>query len=112
MPRYLFLQRSAPEPAAPPSPAQMQQITAAVRAWIDMYKGRIVDMGAPLSSVGAVVSAAGTADGPFGGPGVVGGYMIVETDTLAEALEVARESPPVLMGSQVEVREIKDEPGA
>lgn len=113
MPKYLFLQRSVPGQPAKPSPAQMQDMYAIFSAWKDKFKDRIVDMGAPLTPAGKVVSASGATDGPFvEAKEIVGGYMIVEAQTLEQALEVARESPPVRMGSSVEVREIKDVMGS
>jgi hypothetical protein len=109
MPKYLFLQRSVPGQPPRPSPAQMQEMYAAFSAWKDKFKDRILDMGAPLTPTGTVVTASGATDGPFiEAKEIVGGYMIVSADTLAQALEVARESPPVMMGSSVEVREIRE----
>lgn len=109
MPKYLFLQRGAPGTSPRPSPAQMQEMYAAFNAWKDKFKDRILDLGAPLTPKGAVVTAAGATDGPFVEvKEVVGGYMIITADTLEEALDVARESPPVMMGSSVEVREIRE----
>ena len=57
---------------------------------------------------GKVVTSEGATDGPFvEAKEVVGGFMIVSAESLAEAMEVARECPGVVMpGSSVEVREI------
>lgn len=112
MPKYLFLQRSVPGPSAQrPSPAQMQEMYAAFNTWKDKFKDRILDMGAPLAPGGTRVTASGATDGPsIEAKEIVGGYMIVSAETLEQALEVARESPPVMMGSSVEVREIRDVP--
>ncbi len=106
--RYLCLQRSQPGAGEKPSPAQMQELFAKFNAWKDKFQDQIVDMGGKLTRTGAVVSAEGRVDGPFvEAKEVVGGFMIVEAESLEEALEVARESPGVAMpGSSVEVREI------
>lgn len=113
MPKYLFLQRGAPEQSQRPSPAQMQEMFAAFNAWKEKFKDRILDMGAPLKPGGKVVSASGAIDGPFvESKEVVGGYMLVAAESFEKALEVARESPPVMMGSSVEVREIRETEGA
>lgn len=113
MPKYLFLQRSVVGPAQKPSPAQMQDMYAAFNAWKEKFKDRIVDMGAPLTPVRTIVTASGTTDGPFPeAKEVVGGFMIVSAANLELALEVARESPPVMMGSTIEVREIREMPSA
>lgn len=112
MPKYLFLQRSAPGPSQRPSPAQMQEMFAAFNAWKEKFKDRILDMGAPLKPGGKLVTASGASDGPFvESKEVVGGYMIVAAESLEQALDVARESPPVMMGSSVEVREIRETEG-
>jgi hypothetical protein len=113
MPKYLFLQRSVPTPSPqPPSPAQMQAMFAAFTAWREKFKDHIVDMGGKLKSTGSVVSTTGTTDGPFvEAKEIVGGYMLVSAESLERALEVARESPGVLLpGSSVEVRELQEMP--
>jgi hypothetical protein len=113
MPKYLFLQRSVPgRSTQPPSPAQMQEMFAAFNAWKEKFKGNIVDMGGKLKPGGTVVTMSGATDGPFvEAKEVVGGYMIVSAETFERALEVARESPGVMMpGSTVEVREVQEMP--
>ncbi len=113
MPKYLVLQRSVPGQSPRPSPTQMQDMYAVFNAWKDKFKDRILDMGAPLTPNRTVVTASGATDGPFPeSKEVIGGYMILSAQNLEEALEVARESPPVQMGSSVEVREIRDMPSA
>lgn len=112
MPKYLFLQRSVPGTSPqPPSPAQMQEMFAAFNAWKAKFKDNIVDMGGKLTPGGTVVTTSGATDGPFvEAKEVVGGYMLVSADTLERALDVARESPGVMPGSSVEVREIQEMP--
>jgi hypothetical protein len=113
MPKYLLLQRSVPGPSPqPPSPAQMQEMFAAFNAWKEKFKDNIVDMGGKLTSGGTVVTTSGATDGPFvEAKEIVGGYMLVSAETFERALDVARESPGVLMpGSSVEVREIQEMP--
>jgi len=110
MPRYLFLQRSVPGRTQRPSPAQMQEMFAAFNAWKEKFKDRILDMGGQLDPGGKVVSASGATDGPFvEAKEIVGGYMFVTAASFEQALEVARESPGVMMpGSSVEIREIRE----
>jgi hypothetical protein len=113
MPKYLFLQRSVPgKSLQPPSPAQMQEMFAAFNAWKEKFKDNIVDMGGKLKPAGTVMKTSGATDGPFvEAKEVVGGYMLVSAETFERALEVARESPGVMMpGSSVEVREIQEMP--
>jgi hypothetical protein len=110
MPKYLFLQRGVPGQSQPPSPAQMQDMFASFNAWKEKFKDRILDMGGPLAAGGKVVTASGATDGPFvESKEIVGGYMLVSADNFEQALEVARESPPMMSpGSSVEVREIRE----
>src|SRR5882724_5890377 len=112
MPKYLFIQRSAPrtpqQKPQQPSPAQMQEMYAAFNAWKEKFKDNIVDMGGQLKPGGKIVTASGVTDGPFiEVKEIVGGFMIVAAESYERALEVAREGPGVMMpGSSVEVREI------
>jgi hypothetical protein len=71
-------------------------------------------MGGPLKPGGKVVTTSGVTDGPFvEAKEIVGGYMLVSAESLDRALEVARESPGVIMpGSSVEIREIREVAGS
>ena len=108
---YLCIQRSQPRPpgsgkSEAPSPAQMEQMYAKFNAWKEKFQDNIVDMGGQLGG-GKVVTSDGVTDGPFvEAKEVVGGYMIVAADSMQQAVEVAQESPGVMPGSSVEVREI------
>ncbi len=106
--KYLCIQRSQTGgESGKPSPAQMEEMFAKFNAWKDKFQANIVDMGGKLGG-GKVVTSERATDGPFvEAKEVVGGFMIVEAESMAEAIEVARESPGVAMpGSSVEVREI------
>lgn len=108
--RYLCIQRSQPGSGnrEKPSPSQMQEMYAKFNAWKEKFGEQIVDMGGPLKGPGKIVTMEGSSDGPFvEAKEVVGGYMIVEADTIEQAVEIAHQSPGVVMpGSSVEVREI------
>ena len=106
--KYLCIQRSQPGgDCGKPSPAQMEEMYAQFNAWKEKFQAKIVDMGGKLGG-GKVVTSEGATDGPFvEAKEVVGGFMIVEAESMDEAVEVAQESPGVAMpGSSVEVREI------
>src|SRR5262245_43546907 len=109
MPKYLCIQRSQPAQGKgeKPSPAQMEQMYAKFNAWKEKFRENIADLGGQLGG-GKIVTSEGVTDGPFvEGKEVVGGYMFVSANSLAEAIEVARQSPGVWTpGSSVEVREI------
>lgn len=106
--RYLCLHRRAPGERQQPSPAQMQQMQSSFNAWKEKYKANILDMGAPLKPGGKILTSSGVTDGPFAETKeVVGGYMIVSAESYEGALEVARESPALMMpGASVEIREL------
>lgn len=112
MRKFLFLQRSAPRDEnarqEAPSPAEMQAMFASFNAWKEKFKDNIVDMGGKLGRGGKLVTASGVTDGPMvEAKEIVGGYMIVVAEDYERAIEVARESPGVMMpGSTIEVREI------
>lgn len=86
----------------------MEKMFAVFNAWREKYRENLVDMGGKLNDGGKVVTAEGATDGPFvESKEVIGGYMIIEAESMAAAMEVVRESPGVGMpGSSVEVREI------
>ena len=109
MTKYLCIQRSQPgQPGKgkAPSPAQMEEMYAKFNAWREKFQENIVDMGGKLGA-GKIVTTEGATDGPFvEAKEVVGGYMIVSAESMEEAVEVARQSPGVMPGSSVEVREI------
>ena len=106
--KYLCIQRSVPGGSGEkPSPLQMEEMYAKFNAWREKFKDNIVDMGGKLGG-GKVVTAEGALDGPFvEAKEIAGGFMMVEADSIEEAVQVAQESPGVMMpGSSVEVREI------
>ncbi len=105
---YLCIQRSQSGKCENLSPAQMEEMFAKFNAWKNKCQDNIVDMGGKLTSAGKIVTSEGATDGPFTeAKEVIGGYMIVSATSLAEAIQVAQESPGVAMpGSSIEVREI------
>ncbi len=106
--KYLCIQRSQEGgDCGKPSPTQMEEMFAKFNAWREKFAANIVDMGGKLGG-GQVVTSEGATDGPFvEAKEIVGGFMIVEAESIEEAVNVAQESPGVAMpGSSVEVREI------
>lgn len=105
--KYLFLQRSAPGKAQPPSPAQMREMYAAFNTWKEKFKENILDMGGKLMAGGKVLTGSGAKDGPFvESKEIVGGYRLVSAESFDHALEVAREMPGRMPGSSIEIREV------
>ena len=112
MSKYLCLQRSLTTSGeggggGKPSPAQMEEMYAKFNSWREKFENNLVDMGGKRGE-GKLVSTASASDGPFVEvKELVGGYMIVEADSLDEAIEVASGCPGLVSpGSGVEVIEI------
>ena len=108
MPNYLCLQRSLPGGVEEnPSPSQMQEMYSKFNDWREKFRDNLNDMGGRLGS-GKLVTANPGVDGPFVEvKELVGGYMIVSAESLAEAIEVASGCPGLVgPGSGVEVIEI------
>lgn len=106
--RYLCLHRRAPGERQQPSPAQMEDMQAVFNAWKEKYHASILDMGGPLKPGGKILTSTGVTDGPFAeAKELVGGYMLVSAESYEQALEIARESPALMMpGASVEIREV------
>lgn len=94
------------------SPQELQQHFETWVAWFkDLgVKGCIKDPGHPLENTGKVVSGKQKVlnDGPYAeAKDVVGGYIIVEADDLAHAVELSKGCPILEVGGSVEVRPVQ-----
>ncbi len=109
MKKYLCVVRSPSGKCKPPSPSEMEGMYAKFNAWKEKFDANIFDMGGKLSEAGSVVSQAKTVDGPFVEvKEIIGGFMIIEAETMEKAIEVVKESPGVgSPESSVEIREIQ-----
>lgn len=93
------------------SPEAMQQNMQKWMNWMkDLTdKGRFIG-GQPLQMSGTVIKGAEMTrtDGPFAeGKEVVGGYLLVHADDMADAVLLSKECPVYEHGGSVEVREIQ-----
>jgi hypothetical protein len=85
-----------------------------VLAWFEGLKeqGR-VKAGQPLGPGGRTVSGAGhglVADGPFAeSKEAVGGYLLLQANTLDEAVAIAKSNPTLEYGVTIEVRPVLEE---
>jgi hypothetical protein len=107
--KFLFLYRSpANAPTKQPSPEEMQAMFAQWNAWKSKFDKEIIDIGDGLKPGGAVFKAGTVTDGPYiESKEVMGGYSIVQTTSLARAVEIAKECPMNFMpGASVEIREM------
>lgn len=85
----------------------MEEMFAKFNAWKQKFADNIVDMGGKLGG-GQVVTSESATGGPFiEAKEIIGGYMILQAESIDEAVTVAQQSPGAIMpGSSVEVREI------
>ena len=94
------------------SPEEMQQHFEQWAAWFKELgaAGRMKDRGRPLQSTGKLVSGRQkvVTDGPYAeAKDVVGGYITVEADDLAQAVELSKGCPILEVGGSVEVRPVQ-----
>ena len=109
MPKFLFVYRGNNEAFAKMSPEEMQQHNAKWGAWIGaaMQQGWMVDPGDALTPEGQVVKAKVVTDGPFvESKEIVGGYSVVQADTVQAAAKLASGCPGLQFGGSVEVRRL------
>lgn len=91
-------------------PSEMDDMFAKFQAWQEKFADNIADMGGKLGE-GKVVNNNGVIDGPFVEvKEIIGGYMLIQANNIDEAVQVARECPPVesaiAADASIEVREI------
>ncbi len=107
---YLFLFRGGFPTYEGWSPEEMQQHFKKWGAWIKrMSEDGHYQAGHPLAAEGKTVTGTGKVvkDGPFAeAKDVVGGYVLISSETPERALELAKECPVLEIGGQVEVRPI------
>jgi hypothetical protein len=107
--KFLYLYRSpASAPSKPPSPEEMQAMFASWTAWKTKFNQEIIDIGDGLKPGGAIYKSGTVTDGPFiEAKEVMGGYSIVQTASLARAVEIAKECPMNhVPGASIEIREL------
>jgi hypothetical protein len=95
------------------SPEEMQEV---INKWMGWFKGLLEDgravAGSPLEKEGKVVSGKNgriVADGPFAeSKEAIGGYFLLQVDTMEEAVAIAQQCPGLSYGAKVEVRPVID----
>ena len=106
---FLFLYRSSPDPRDQPSAAEMQAGYQKWQAWMGKYAKEILEQpparsGPKPGGAAAVCRRGAVTDGPYvEGKEIVGGWSFIQAESLAHALEIAKEVP---MFASVEIREI------
>jgi hypothetical protein len=108
MAKFLFVYRRGRDLGSTITPEAMQQTLERWRVWIGegLKKGWILDSGDALTQDGKVVRPPKVVtDGPFvESKEIVGGFSIIEADTIETAAELAKGCPALLSGGSVEVR--------
>ena len=89
------------------APEEIQRIMADWTAWFDgLQQKGMITAASPLEPEGRIVSDAPT-DGPFAeSKESIGGFFMLMTATMDEALAIARRCPALPYGMQVEVRPV------
>ncbi|MDQ6931835.1 MAG: YciI family protein [Candidatus Eremiobacteraeota bacterium] len=95
------------------SPEQMEQHMQKWGVWINdlRAKGYVKELGRPLEPGGKVVrgQAKTITDGPYAETkDIVGGFLIVQTEDLGQAVELSRGCPILERGGMVEVRPVME----
>ena len=95
------------------SPEEIQKVMSQWKGWYDRLsqEGKL-KAGQPLEREGKVVSGTRgrvVADGPFAeSKEAIGGYFLLQVDSLDEAIAIAKECPGLEHGAIVEVRPIAE----
>jgi hypothetical protein len=108
MAKFLFVYRRGRDLGSTISPEAMEQTLQRWRDWITegLQKGWMLDAGDGLTQEGRVVRPANVVtDGPFvESKEILGGYSVVQADSLEAATKLAHGCPGLLYGGSVEVR--------
>ena len=95
------------------SPEETQQTVGRMMTWFNDLKAQgKATGGRPLEAAGKIVSGKNgriVADGPFAeSKEAIGGYFMLQVDSLDEAVAIAKDCPTLDYGIQVEVRPLLD----
>jgi hypothetical protein len=95
------------------SPGEMQDVSNRWMAWFKdlIDQGKVLG-GRPLDGTGKVVSGKGgrtVSDGPFAeSKEAIGGYFLLQVETMEEAIAIAQQCPGLAHGAKVEVRPLME----
>lgn len=108
MAEFIFLFRGGKTSNA--SEAQLIDHEDAWDAWMEELdeKDALID-GLPMRDLGFVVTADGMQEADLGADDGITGYLIVESNDLEEAVDMASDCPIFQFGGRVEVRELINE---
>ena len=109
MTKYVFIYHApmTPADATPPTPEEMEAVTAEWNSWAGRVGEGLVDFGTPLTGGTRV-----TNDGTSPSTRDVGGYSIIEADDLQAAIALTKGHPHLMTpGAEIEVHEAVPIPG-
>lgn len=96
------------------SAEELQKVMSQCKTWFDRLaeQGK-VKAGQPLVREGAIVSGKNgrsVVDGPFAeSKEAIGGYLLLQADSLDEAIAIAKGNPTIAFGTTIEVRPVAEE---
>lgn len=106
MKEFVFIFRSKGNPHANPSPEQLQERMN----WVGKVtaQNQVADKGNRLSAgQAAIVKPGDVVTGPYvENKELVNGYMIVRTNSMEEAVELAKSNPILKGGGNIEIRAV------
>lgn len=107
---FIMLFHSEPNPNMEPSPEEMQAELKKWEVWMGGIgaTGKLKSPGEALGFEGKTLHGDGAVtDGPYVElKEIVGGFLIVSTETIDEAIELAKGCPVLEYGGKVEVRDV------
>lgn len=112
MAKFLFVYRGSADAMSKLTPEEQQKHMKQWEQWIGeaMQKGWMLDPGDALTPEGCVVNSKKIiTDGPFvESKEILGGYSIVQANSLGDAANFAKGCPGLLVGGSVEVRRLAE----
>ncbi|MFI5138125.1 MAG: YciI family protein [Sphingobacteriales bacterium] len=110
MKEFLLLFRSAASDRPAPTPEELQNISKPWQDWMGSIaaQNKLANRGNRLDFGGATVMPGNVVtDGPYAEiKEILAGYIVVNTASMEEAVELAKGCPILAMGGNVEVRGI------
>ena len=93
---------------------ELQKLMNQNKAWIEKLSAQgKAKPGRALERRGAIVSGSNgrfVIDGPFAeSKEAIGGYLVLDVETMDEAISIAQSSPGLAYGGSIEVRPVADE---
>lgn len=110
--QYLFLITGSPCQQGHLSPEQMQTHMTESTVWMnDLFQRGVISAAQPLMAERRYVAEENGAisDGVYAeSKEAVGGYFIINADSMEEAVRIARGNPSLKFGTRIEVRRIAE----